>query len=89
MDRAAILQDLIAKGLDPKLADATLACLLGDECRTGSYLADLPQRAFELLFGHFISTREMPYGVAKARTGDPCAWISETLRNDYRQKGWL
>ena len=33
--------------------------------------------SFFKLFDYYIS--EMPYGVAKARTGDPCVWILNRL----------
>ncbi len=35
--------------------------------------------AYEKLFLHFCNTGEMPYGVAKARTGEPDLWILERL----------
>lgn len=36
--------------------------------------------AFEKLFEHFaFETAEMPYGTAKARTGDPDEWILEKV----------
>ena len=36
--------------------------------------------AFDKLFEHFaFYTAEMPYGVAKARTGDPDTWILEKV----------
>ena len=31
--------------------------------------------SFEKLFNYFLDTNEMPYGVAKGRTGEPDAWI--------------
>jgi len=38
--------------------------------------------AYEKLFEYFaFDTGEMPYGVAKARTGDPDDWILERLRS--------
>ena len=36
---------------------------------------DLPEDLFEKLYEHYTSNGEMPYGVAKARTGDPYEWI--------------
>lgn len=39
--------------------------------------ANLPQYLYEDLYDIFW--REMPYGTAKARTGDPYHWISERL----------
>ncbi len=38
--------------------------------------------AYEKLYDHFtIETGEMPYGVAKARTGDPDLWILEHIED--------
>jgi hypothetical protein len=35
---------------------------------------------FEKLFEYFTTdTFEMPYDIAKARTGDPCDWILDRL----------
>jgi hypothetical protein len=39
-------------------------------------------QAFEKLYEYFaFEICEMPYGVAKARTGDPDTWILEYLEN--------
>ena len=35
--------------------------------------------AYEKLYFHFMDTGEMPYGVAKARTGDPDVWVLDYL----------
>jgi hypothetical protein len=36
--------------------------------------------AFEKLYEYFVAVVcEMPYGTAKARTGDPCEWILDKL----------
>lgn len=35
--------------------------------------------AYEKLFNYFCDSGEMPYGVAKAKTGDPDLWILEAL----------
>lgn len=40
------------------------------------------ERHFDELFAYFLP--EMPYGVAKARTGDPYSWIAERLGEIYR-----
>tara|TARA_R100001377_G_C3191441_1_gene110767 strand:- start:89 stop:310 length:222 start_codon:yes stop_codon:yes gene_type:complete len=34
---------------------------------------------FEKLYNYFLDENKMPYGVAKARTGDPCYWILDQL----------
>ena len=35
---------------------------------------------YDTLFGYYLS--EMPYGVAKARTGDPDQWILDRLEEE-------
>lgn len=57
---------------DLRLVDAILA---GEE--DGDAFMDSP--AYEVLFDYFAP--EMPYGVMKARTGDPDVWILDRLRN--------
>ena len=49
--------------------------ILDDETDNDFY--DTP--AYRKLYDYFCSTGEMPYGVAKARTGDPDIWILEYL----------
>jgi len=40
---------------------------------------DMADGTEEVLYNIFMSLGEMPYGVAKARTGDPSEWIYERL----------
>jgi hypothetical protein len=42
---------------------------------------------YEELFDHYSDNGEMPYGVAKARTGDPVQWISDRLDKDLGVPG--
>jgi hypothetical protein len=35
--------------------------------------------SFQKLYNWFLDSGEMPYGIAKARIGDPDVWILETL----------
>lgn len=35
--------------------------------------------AFDDLYEYYLNSGEMPYGVAKARTGDPGTWIYEQV----------
>jgi len=37
------------------------------------------EEAYEALFGYFFDKGEMPYGIAKARTGMPDEWIADEL----------
>jgi hypothetical protein len=41
---------------------------------------DLPEATIQHLYEHYLP--EMPYGVAKARTGDPYQWIQDRLERD-------
>jgi hypothetical protein len=34
---------------------------------------------YEALFDYYMNSGEMPYGVMKARTGDPDVWIADRL----------
>ena len=36
----------------------------------------------ERLFDHYTTNGEMPYGVAKARTGDPDQWIANRIAQE-------
>lgn len=40
---------------------------------------DLPDDLMEKLYDCFFESGDMPYGIAKARTGDPWEWIYEHL----------
>jgi len=37
---------------------------------------------YQELFDHYLNSGEMPYGVAKARTGDPVQWVADRLEKD-------
>lgn len=39
-------------------------------------------RHFNELYEHYCNNGEMPYGVAKARTGDPNQWIAERIETE-------
>ena len=41
---------------------------------------ELDGELYEALYEHWLS--EMPYGTAKARTGDPGVWIAERLEQE-------
>lgn len=41
--------------------------------------AGLEEDLFEKLYSIFLNSGEMPYGVAKARTGDPYVWIEDQI----------
>ena len=39
---------------------------------------------FNALFDYYCQSNEMPYGIAKARTGDPYEWIDECFGSFLR-----
>ena len=41
--------------------------------------------AYEDLYVYFLDSGEMPYGVAKARIGDPGTWLYERVMNHLYQ----
>ena len=41
------------------------------------------QEFFDELYDYFVNSGEMPYGIAKARDGDPDQWIQEYLESEY------
>lgn len=46
--------------------------------------AEVVEGNFDELFEHYLSTGRMPYGVAKARTGDPYQWIADELERELQ-----
>jgi hypothetical protein len=42
---------------------------------------------YEALVAYYIETRQMPYDIAKARTGDPYAWVTDTLIAELEERG--
>jgi hypothetical protein len=38
---------------------------------------------FDKLYSYYVNSGEMPYGVAKARDGDPDIWILDQVQDDY------
>lgn len=42
---------------------------------------DLSDSLMDKFYSYFVNNGEMPYGTAKARTGDPHQWICDRLEN--------
>lgn len=59
----------------PKLTYKDVDVII-DTINTGD---DFKDEHYDILYTHFVDSGEMPYGVAKARTGDPYAWIADEL----------
>lgn len=59
------------------------------EVRNFEQSGDLDDDLYDALFDYYSSTGEMPYGVAKARTGDPYNWVSDKLSQHLGvNEGW-
>ena len=68
---------LLDAGLTPEEIDFTKSCM-----EWGDNHNFYDSTAFNKLFEYFtFGTAEMPYGIAKARTGDPDVWILEHLES--------
>lgn len=44
---------------------------------------DLTDHQYTVLFEYYSDLGEMPYGVQKARSGDPFEWITNRLAEEY------
>ena len=45
-------------------------------------VAEISQELYDALYDYYLHNGEMPYGTAKARTGDPYQWISDRFAQD-------
>ena len=43
---------------------------------------ELDNDLYDALFDYYLSLGEMPYGIAKARTGDPMDWVAKRLEQE-------
>lgn len=48
---------------------------------------DLDEKLYDALFDYYNDAGEMPYGVAKARDGDPYTWVAQNLESHLRGGG--
>jgi len=49
--------------------------------------ADLDEDLYNALYDYYIDNGEMPYGVAKAREGDPFHWVSDHFADELESMG--
>ena len=76
MDREALVTELAHKfSIDEEQATNIAEYLEGED--------DLDEAVFELVYSHYMDSGEMPYGVAKARDGDPYEWIFNELSREF------
>jgi hypothetical protein len=76
---------VIAEGVSFKVSSPHLAKVLRrfpHELAIFNTEGELDDDLYHALFDHYTDEGEMPYGVAKARDGDPYNWISDHLYKD-------
>lgn len=56
---------------------------VGHQLLKGRPLTDVQ---FDYFFDYYCNSGEMPYGVAKARTGDPYDWIDAKITEEYESQ---
>ena len=52
-----------------------------DQVQQGK-IDELPEDAYQDFYEHYLTAGEMPYGTAKARTGDPYQWVNDRVLVD-------
>ena len=82
------------KGLPMKVSESILLDAAGEtlehianrfkhEVKSFQETGDMDTDLYEALFDYYFNAGEMPYGTAKARTGDPYEWVSNRFSQDY------
>ncbi|PZR77348.1 MAG: hypothetical protein DI537_43335 [Stutzerimonas stutzeri] len=54
-----------------------------DQIQSGE-IDELPEDAYQDFYEHYLLAGEMPYGTAKARTGDPYIWVNDRVLEDVK-----
>ena len=76
MNREALVTELTSKfNLKQEQAENLAQFLEGED--------ELDPAVEEVVYSHYMDLGEMPYGVAKARDGDPQEWIFNELNKEY------
>jgi hypothetical protein len=57
------------------------------EVRNFEQGGDLDEHLYDALFDYYSESGDMPYGVQKARTGDPMEWVATNLESHLRGHG--
>jgi hypothetical protein len=47
--------------------------------------AQIDSDTYDRLYSYYVDSNEMPYGVAKARSGDPDQWIADQIAQRAQQ----
>jgi len=57
------------------------------EVKTFEQTGDLDDDLYDALFDYYLESGDIPYGVAKARTGDPYEWVAQNLESHLQGGG--
>jgi len=79
IDHSSIDRSLRAKGIPKGMVEQIIDHVTQD--------SPLGEAAFRVLFEYYCCNG-MPYGVAKARDGDPDVWIKQALKEEWSIKEW-
>jgi hypothetical protein len=78
LDRSAVAKELgINETMDSEYKE--VKAILDKHGIKSSEEIEIGTEAYEELFGYYMDSGEMPYGVMKARTGMPDEWIADRL----------
>lgn len=82
MTRASvIINDIIVNELKSDLSKILTPTEISQIKKDPDYL-DNNNKLYDKLFQYYMDNGEMPYGTAKARTGDPIEWIYNKVKKD-------
>lgn len=76
---------IVLEGVKFRVSDPKVAKVLRrfpHEAQNFDAGSELDDRLFDALYDHYLANGEMPYGVAKARDGDPYEWVSNKLQTE-------
>ena len=76
IDNAPLVKSYIEEDADPVMTILQKYPSEVEDLKNGGELA---QNLYEELFEYYLDLGEIPYGVAKARTGDPYEWVYDKL----------
>ena len=80
---------IILEGVKFRVSDPKLAKVLRrfpHESMKIDAGGELDDRLYDALYDHYLNNGEMPYGVAKARDGDPYEWVSDKITTDLSSR---
>ena len=49
---------------------------------------ELSEDLYAALYDYYMDNNEIPYGIAKARTGDPYEWVSDRFERELQDLGY-